>query len=605
MNALHWREPLWLLLVLYPLLLAAWGYFQQRSHAQRYADPHLLPWVQAHPPPHGWQRLISRPALWAMAWVLFAISLAGPRLPQAQPDTLADAQLDVLVVLDISRSMKATDIAPNRLQRAALELHECLNIARNSRVGIIVYGARPHLFAPLTSDFAALRFYLQHLETLVLPTQGSNPAAALDFARSELAARDKPLPAAILWVTDGDIPVPQIAALQTSITALQQANIPLYSLGIGTEDGEAIPLAGGKWLEHDGQAVRSRLNSALLQTLSTQTGGQYSAVKDDASDWETLYTHGIAQAFPAQAEEGQQWQELYVWVLFAAIGVVFMALKKPIPSPSLIKEGSKKIGAPSSSSPDKGALAPPEAAGRLGGVSFFFLCLTLSTFPDPTQADETALTSGIEAYRAENYEAATQHFTAAVFAAPNDTERARALHNLGNSYFQQGDYAAATQVFRDALTYNPDQISTQQNLALSTEVQAELERRMDAGKRAAADNASTGARRERNTNTLDWDQASTLTLGEGKDAPVNAPPPDVVPPDFAKLVNKGMARLAETGAADPQTWRKSQQSLDDARIALQQLDDNPAALWKRLFEVEEGYPAPQTQPNDLPGVLPW
>ncbi|OQX07418.1 MAG: hypothetical protein BWK73_28040 [Thiothrix lacustris] len=192
MNALHWREPLWLLLTLYPLLLAAWQYFQQRHHAQRYADPHLLPWVQAHPPQHGWQRLISRPALWAMAWVLFAITLAGPRLPQAQPDTLVDAQLDVLVVLDISRSMQATDIAPNRLQRAALELHEFLNTARNSRVGIVVYGARPHLFAPLTSDFAALRFYLQHLETLVLPTQGSNPAAALDFARSELAARDQP-----------------------------------------------------------------------------------------------------------------------------------------------------------------------------------------------------------------------------------------------------------------------------------------------------------------------------------------------------------------------------------------------------------------------------
>lgn len=327
MNALHWREPLWLLLALYPLLLAAWLYFQQRSHAQRYADPHLLPWVQAHSPQHGWQRLISRTALWALAWVLFAITLAGPRLPQTQPDTLADAQRDILVVLDISRSMQATDIAPNRLQRAALELHEFLNTVRNSHVGIVVYGARPHLFAPLTSDFTALRFYLQHLETLVLPTQGSNPAAALDFARSELAARSKLLPAAILWITDGDTPATQTAQLHTSVTALQQANIPLYSLGIGTEDGEAIPLPGGKWLEHDGQAVRSRLDSRLLQTLTAQTGGTYSTVKDDASDWEALYTHGIAQVFPAQAEDGQQWQELYVWVLLLAMVCVGLAVK--------------------------------------------------------------------------------------------------------------------------------------------------------------------------------------------------------------------------------------------------------------------------------------
>lgn len=219
------------------------------------------------------------------------------------------------------------------------------------------------------------------------------------------------------------------------------------------------------------------------------------------------------------------------------------------------------------------------------------------------QADESYLRNGIQAYRAEHYDTATQHFTAAVFAATNDTERARALHNLGNSYFQQGDYAAAAQVFRDSLTYHPDSLPTQQNLDLAADLQAELERRLAASQRTAAD-SSSGARRERDTNTLDWEQNSTLTLGEGKDAPVNAPPPDL-PPDFNRLLDEGIARLAETGATDLQTWRKSRQSLDDARIALQQSDDDSSALWKRLFEVEEGYPAPQTKPNELPGVLPW
>lgn len=223
---------------------------------------------------------------------------------------------------------------------------------------------------------------------------------------------------------------------------------------------------------------------------------------------------------------------------------------------------------------------------------------------NPIQATEADLSTGIAAYRAEDYASAIQHFSAAVFAANDDTERARALHNLGNSYFQQGYYAAAAQVFRDALTYRPNQAATQQNLALSAEVQAELERRLAASQRAAAANSTTGTRRERNTNVLDWNQTSTLTLGEGKDAAVNTPPPDL-PPDFEKLVNKGMVRLSETGDSDPQKWRKSQQSLDDARIALQQLDDDPAPLWKRLFEVEEGYPAPQIKLNELPGVLPW
>lgn len=234
-------------------------------------------------------------------------------------------------------------------------------------------------------------------------------------------------------------------------------------------------------------------------------------------------------------------------------------------------------------------------------VWLFLLSLAMQP---AAHADDASLTAGITAYRAENYAAATQHFTAAVFAARNDAERARALHNLGNSYFQQGDYAAAAQVFRDALTYRPDALATRQNLELAADLQAELEHRLAAANRAASDQTTSGARRERNTNALDWDQDSTLNLGEGKDAPANATPP-ALPTTREALLEKGMAHLTETGADNPQTWRKRQQSLDDARIALQQLDDNPATLWQRLFETEEGYPAPQTKPNELPGVLPW
>lgn len=326
-QTLHWRGPLWLLLALFPLLLAAWSYFQQHRQAQTYAAPHLLPWVQVTTSQHGWRKWLSPQTLWGVAWVLFAISLAEPRIPQTQPDDLRTAQFDVLVVLDISRSMQATDLAPNRLQRAALELHEFLSLAQGSRIGIVVYGARPHLFAPLTNDANAVRFYLQHLETLVLPTLGTDHAAALDFAQQELAAREQALPAAVLWITDGDIPTDQHAALQTRVQALQTAGIPLYNLGVGTEDGEAIPLPGGKWLEHDGQAVRSRLDSALLQSLKVQSGGAYSAVKDDASDWKTLYTHGIAKAFPVAASDAQQWRELYVRTLLLGMVCLWLAIR--------------------------------------------------------------------------------------------------------------------------------------------------------------------------------------------------------------------------------------------------------------------------------------
>lgn len=331
MTPLYWREPLWLLLALFPLLLAAWGHFQQSSQAQRYAAPHLLPWVQVGATRSHWQKLFSRQTLWGVAWLLFAISLAGPRTLQTHPDGLTTPQRDLLVVLDVSRSMQATDLAPNRLQRAALELNELLNLAEGNRIGVVVYAAHPHLYVPLTHDMAALRFYLQHLETLVLPSHGSNAASALDFARAEFAKRNQPLLTAVLWLTDGDISADQQAALQTSVQALQQAGTRLYTLGLGTEDGDAIPLPGGKWLAHQGQAVRSRLDSPLLQTLSVQTGGDYSPVRDDTSDWQRLYVDGIDKAYPEQAnrdgqqwQEWQEWQEWYVWMLLPGMLCVWL-----------------------------------------------------------------------------------------------------------------------------------------------------------------------------------------------------------------------------------------------------------------------------------------
>lgn len=578
---LSWREPLWLLILFYPLLLIGWHYRQQRKQAQNYADIALLPWVQAGT--QQWQHYI-RSIIWTGFWCLIAIALAGPRLPLDANNAPIKPNKTIMVVVDVSRSMHTADISPNRLQRAELELYELSQMARASRIGIIVYAARPHLLVPTTSDLEAIKFYIEKLDTLVLPTLGSDPIAALQYAGKQLrnntdSANESltSLPQSILWLTDGDIATEQQTALKKTTQQLKQAGIPLYILGIGTEDGEAIPIgndneqAPKKWLHYNGKIVRSRLNSTLLQQLIEESKGRYSSVKDDESDWQILYKQGIEKREYAISddEKEQQWQELYRWALFPALLLVFTLVTLP---------------------------------------RHLFAIIILLGLPmiQPAKADST-LEAGIHAYRSENYSQAIKHFSAAVFSAEKDTERARALHNLGNSYFQQGNYNAAIQVFRDALTYRPNHQPTTSNLHLGEIVQTELERQLAAKQQRQQSNNSGGNRFEKLHNVLDGNQDSANTWGESKSTVKNFDLP-ALPLNtelIQKLVNNGLKRLAQNNISDMDTWKKSQQSQQEARIALQQMNDDPTVFWKRLFEMEEGFPASLDIPKELSGILPW
>jgi Ca-activated chloride channel family protein len=564
----------------------AWHAYRQRKQAQQYADTALLPWVQAGT--RHWQQAI-RPVLWGCFWWLVAITLAGPRLPLQDSKVPTQPNKTIMLVVDVSRSMQTADVIPTRLQRATLEVYELLSMVHASRIGIIVYAARPHLLVPATADLSAVRFYSEKLDTLILPTLGSDAVAALHFAEKQLRQPNNTttnpalpvLPSMIVWLTDGDIAPEQQAALKNQVQQLTQADLPLYILGIGTEDGEAIPItqnnaskhANKQWLHHEGKIVRSRLNSHFLQQLSILGNGRYSSVRDDEADWQTLYKKGIEQAFQEAISDDndnkQQWQELYHWPLFAAILLLFMLVTLP---PHLLA---------------------------------FFIIISLPLI-QPAKAD-TAMELGVDAYRSENYQQAIKHFSTAVFKATEDIERARALHNLGNSYFQQGDYTSAIQVFRDALTYRSQHTPTLNNLRLGETVQTELERQLATKQQLQDGKNGDGNRFERLSNALDGDQQSTKTWGEGKSTLTSLNLPHL-PLDTAamnKLVNNGLKRLAQSDASDMTSWKKSQQSRHAARIALQQMDDNPAVFWKRLFEIEEGFPAPLEAAKEVPKVLPW
>jgi len=332
LQSLAWRAPWFGLLALQPLLFWLW----QRRRRQRlahYADAHLLPWALADAP--RVRGAAGRAAANGLAWLLLAAAAAGPRLPlQLEPGSdSAPARrhaLTVFVLLDVSASMAATDIAPSRLARARLELADWIRRLSGERVGIIVYAGAAGVLLPATDDPALLRRALELADSSLIEQPGTRLAAALKLAGRQLQpARSK----AILLVSDaeaGSLAGPAGAATRAAVAALAKQGIPLFVLGMASTTGAPIPLADGGYAERDGVAVRSRMDADAYSDLARQTGGRFAAVSDGDADWIALHDHGLAAlpGEPPAPDQARAWHELYPWLLAPALALLLLATLK-------------------------------------------------------------------------------------------------------------------------------------------------------------------------------------------------------------------------------------------------------------------------------------
>lgn len=451
---LHWREPLWLGLAAMPLLLAIWR-ARRRARVLRYADAELLPWAASRSAAKrdAWPRALAH----ALAWALLALAAAGPRLPldwragQVAPRHV----VTVMVALDVSASMHATDISPDRLTRARLELLDWLPRLQGERVGLIVYAGEAGVLLPPTDDIALLRRALGEVDSRLIEARGTNLAAALDLARAQLAAAPGHA-RAVLLVSDAESDSVEPAA-QAAVGALRTAHLPLFVLGVGSESGAPVPLPDGGFAERDGVRVLSRMDAATYGHWARSTGGRFAEAADGDGDWAALYDGGIAAlpGDPAAAGSVRAWRELYAWCLAPALAL-FMAVYLP------------------------------RRAVATAAVAVLFAML----LPPPAQADEAAawqawqarryasaqmlyaqlggytgqMGAGAAAWRQADYAAAARHFGAALLLAASERERADALYNLGNAHYARGQWQAAVEAYQVVLRMRPADARARANL---------------------------------------------------------------------------------------------------------------------------------------------
>ncbi len=455
LHLLQWRFPWGALVVLLPLALA-WLARRQKKRLDSYADAHLLPWAVLQTGPGlamGGRRVFN-----LLAWLLLALAAAGPRLPALASDADANRStpphlIDLMVVLDVSASMTATDVAPDRFSRARLELTDLLQRHNAERLGLILYAGQAGVLLPPTDDAALFAQALGQAGADLIDAPGTDLAQALHLARQALRSDAAPHTRAVLLVTDADSSSLDAAAgeaARQAVQALRADDIALFILLVASAEGAPMSLAGGGQAMKDGIPVISRPDVPGYRRLAVESGGELAWVRDGDADWDALYDDGIARLRGAavSAATAQAWHELFGWPLGLALGLLLWLHLPPANKRAQMQAGVL-LAVLLGSMVSMGMTSPAAAqtlfarqggyAGHMGG--------------------------GAAAWKLRDYAGAARHFSQGLLLARTDSERDDALYNLGNAYFGLAQWDRAAQAWRAVLLSRPGDAAAGANLS--------------------------------------------------------------------------------------------------------------------------------------------
>ncbi|NNK99202.1 MAG: VWA domain-containing protein [Xanthomonadales bacterium] len=319
---LHFIRPLWLALlpaaVIVPLL---WRHLRRPSGDwARICDNHLLRWLSVGDAAARPSR--SGPWLAGLGWLVAAVALAGPSWQKLPDSSFASRDARVLV-LDLSLSMLAEDLKPNRLTQAHFRLSDMLEDATlEGQTGLVSYAGDAFVVSPLTSDTNTIKNMLPALQPDVIPVAGSRPDRALELA-AELLKRSGVARGEILLIADsGDRAAAVVAA------DLARQGIYTSVLAVGTLQGAPIPSGDGFVSDGKGNIVVTRLQRDVLQSIASAGGGRYSELTaGSAEDSPWAAVEGSEFALKDDAL-GERWKDAGPWLALVLLPLVAFSFRR-------------------------------------------------------------------------------------------------------------------------------------------------------------------------------------------------------------------------------------------------------------------------------------
>lgn len=453
LNNLQFLRPLWLWLWL-PAVLLVLAWRRQRGQALNVS---IAPQLLAHLRMDGHDRHRIRPIhLLAALLALGALAAAGPTWEQDRPQFL-DNRAPLILALDLSGSMDASDLSPTRLEAAKHKLHSLVQRRQGAATGLIAYAGSAHLVLPPTRDPALLDSFIQALGSDLIEQPGKNVLAVVGLARQLIAA--EPGPATLVLLTDG-ADTTQLAPLGK---ALDASLLQVLVLAVGSSDGGLVRGADGQpRTDSNGRPQLGRFDKAGLEQLARALDAPLGSLTPDDDDLDWIEAH--AQQHFADADPASQqlrWKDAGYWLCWPLLLIALLCIRRGW---SLNWSACLLLGlvlAPDGARANAlvDAFMTPDQQGRWA-FEHHHLPAAAAHFQDPYW-------KGIAAYQGADYDLALASF-ARLHTAP-------AYFYLGNIYTRRFKFDQAIAAYRQALALQPGFAEAQANLALAIALQKDTE----------------------------------------------------------------------------------------------------------------------------------
>lgn len=320
-------DILYVLLIIPALMGFHWYYRLKRNKALNdFGDEELMRDLM---PEYSKGRPIVKFYLTLLATCALILIMAGPQFG-SKLQKIKRKGIEVMIALDVSNSMLAEDIKPNRLAKAKQAISTLVNKLNNDKIGMIVFAGEAYTQLPITTDYASAKMFLSSINTNIVPTQGTAIGSAIRLAIRSFGP-DSEASRAIIIITDGENH--QDEAVEAAKEAAEKGII-IYTVGMGLPKGAPIPIPGTQNYHKDkaGNVVISKLNQSMLQQIALAGNGSYVQANNTTTGLNTLFKEinkmdktELDSRIYSDYEEQYQW---IAWILLVLLVGEFLVMER-------------------------------------------------------------------------------------------------------------------------------------------------------------------------------------------------------------------------------------------------------------------------------------
>ena len=451
MSFLH---PEFLYYMLPPFLILFAFLLTQKERQEEFFSQEVMDKLRVHV---NTLTLKARNAIFFLVGFLIIIALSQPVIEEGKVQIKAKSA-DVMIALDISDSMLAEDIYPNRLEAAKRKALAFLQEAKDERIGVVAYAKNSYLVSPLSFDKASVSFLLEQLDTTSITEQGSDFLSVIEAVEKIQKDDAKKI---LLILSDGG----DKSDFSEEIALAKKSGITIFVLAIATNQGAPIKRDDGTFIKYNDEIIISKLNENIA-SLATKTGGVYIEATTSQEDIKRMIQEieRVSEKKELKSQEIQRSKPLFYYPLSLALFLLLIAMSSLGRKNSLHVSVLALLALFSHQDTQAGILDfmdLKKAKEAYENSNFEESAKLYDEYAKESKNPQSYYNSANAYYKGQKYKEAIEAYKRATF--DDELQRAKNLSNLGNAYAKDGDLQKAIESYKESLKIEDDK-DTRENL---------------------------------------------------------------------------------------------------------------------------------------------